>query len=102
MKQQQILAQKANVRVLTAPLQASGNAFDFKRVGGGLLVQTPDNLNVTAAQLKVVTKAAADAATIAGFIVCLARGEIRQIQRYCILREWPDARCRCGTNEPGR
>jgi phosphoribosylaminoimidazolecarboxamide formyltransferase / IMP cyclohydrolase len=52
----QILAQKNNVRVLTLPLQASGNAFDFKRVGGGLLVQTPDNLNVTAAQLKVVTK----------------------------------------------
>ena len=52
----QILAQKNNVRVLTLPLQASGDAFDFNRVGGGLLVQTPDNLNVTAAQLKVVTK----------------------------------------------
>ena len=25
-------------------------------MGGGLLVQTPDDLNVTAAQLKVVTK----------------------------------------------
>ena len=52
-----ILAQKANVRVLTLPLQAGGNKLDFKRVGGGLLVQTPDNLNVTAAQLKVVTTA---------------------------------------------
>ena len=52
----QILAQKTNVRVLTLPFQTGGNAFDFKRVGGGLLVQTPDNLNVTAAQLKVVTK----------------------------------------------
>lgn len=52
----QILAGKTNVRVLTLPLQAGGNAFDFKRVGGGLLVQTPDNLNVTGAQLKVVTK----------------------------------------------
>ena len=52
----QILAQKANVRVLTLPLQAGSNALDFKRVGGGLLVQTPDNLNVTFAQLKVVTK----------------------------------------------
>ena len=44
------------MRVLTVPLQAGSNAYDFKRVGGGLLVQTPDNLNVTAAQLKVVTK----------------------------------------------
>ncbi|MDO8436767.1 MAG: bifunctional phosphoribosylaminoimidazolecarboxamide formyltransferase/IMP cyclohydrolase [Nitrosomonadaceae bacterium] len=52
----QILAQKTNVRVLILPLQAGGNALDFKRVGGGLLVQTPDNLNVTSAQLKVVTK----------------------------------------------
>ncbi|PTR14511.1 IMP cyclohydrolase /phosphoribosylaminoimidazolecarboxamide formyltransferase [Nitrosospira sp. Nsp2] len=54
---QQILARKTNVRVLTVPFQTGSNAFDFKRVGGGLLVQTPDTLNVTAAQLKVVTKA---------------------------------------------
>ncbi len=53
---QQILAGKANVRVLTLPVEAGSNMFDFRRVGGGLLVQTPDNLNVTAAQLKVVTK----------------------------------------------
>ncbi|SOD40569.1 bifunctional phosphoribosylaminoimidazolecarboxamide formyltransferase/IMP cyclohydrolase [Nitrosovibrio sp. Nv4] len=54
---QQILAGKTNVRVLTLPFQSGSNAFDFRRVGGGLLVQTPDNLNVTAAQLKIVTKA---------------------------------------------
>jgi phosphoribosylaminoimidazolecarboxamide formyltransferase/IMP cyclohydrolase len=53
---QQILAGKANVRVLTLPMEAGSNMFDFRRVGGGLLVQTPDDLNVTAAQLKVVTK----------------------------------------------
>jgi phosphoribosylaminoimidazolecarboxamide formyltransferase/IMP cyclohydrolase len=54
---QQILARKTNVRVLTVPFQSGSNTFDFKRVGGGLLVQTPDTLNVTGAQLKVVTKA---------------------------------------------
>jgi phosphoribosylaminoimidazolecarboxamide formyltransferase/IMP cyclohydrolase len=54
---QQILARKANVRVLTVPFETGSNTFDFKRVGGGLLVQTPDTLNVTAAQLKAVTKA---------------------------------------------
>jgi phosphoribosylaminoimidazolecarboxamide formyltransferase/IMP cyclohydrolase len=54
---QQILARKTNVRVLTVPFQTGSNTFDFKRVGGGLLVQTPDTLNVTGAQLKVVTKA---------------------------------------------
>jgi phosphoribosylaminoimidazolecarboxamide formyltransferase/IMP cyclohydrolase len=54
----QVLAQKPNIRVLTLPLAAGANALEFKRVGGGLLVQTPDTLNVTAAQLRVVTKLA--------------------------------------------
>jgi phosphoribosylaminoimidazolecarboxamide formyltransferase/IMP cyclohydrolase len=53
---QQILARKANVRVLTVPLEAGSNAYDFKRVSGGLLVQTPDDLNIASSQLKVVTK----------------------------------------------
>ena len=52
----QVLAQKANIRVLTVPLQAGNNSLDYKRVGGGLLVQTPDILNITAADLKLVTK----------------------------------------------
>ena len=53
---QQVLARKTNVRVLTVPLETGSNTYDFKRVSGGLLAQTPDSLNVTAAQLKVVTK----------------------------------------------
>ncbi|MEO8332820.1 MAG: bifunctional phosphoribosylaminoimidazolecarboxamide formyltransferase/IMP cyclohydrolase, partial [Gallionella sp.] len=52
-----VTAAKQNVRVLTVPLSNAHNQFDFKRVSGGLLVQTPDTLNVQAAQLKVVTKA---------------------------------------------
>ncbi len=51
-----VLAAKANVRVLEVPLQAGSNDFDYKRVGGGLLVQTPDALNVTGSGLTVVTK----------------------------------------------
>ena len=50
-----ITAAKQNVRVLTVPLSTSHNPFDFKRVNGGLLVQSPDILNVQASQLKVVT-----------------------------------------------
>jgi phosphoribosylaminoimidazolecarboxamide formyltransferase/IMP cyclohydrolase len=50
------LASKANVRVLAVPLAAGGNHYDMKRVGGGLLVQTPDAKNVEAAELRVVTK----------------------------------------------
>jgi len=51
-----VLTQKSNIRVLAVPLAAGGNAFDVKRVGGGLLVQTPDSLNVSASQLRVVTQ----------------------------------------------
>ncbi len=52
----QVLVKKKNVRVLTVPLVAGINPFDFKRVGGGLLVQTPDDHNLIADELKVVTK----------------------------------------------
>ncbi len=52
-----ITAAKQNVRVLTVPLSFAANQFDFKRVSGGLLVQSPDTLNVQASQLRVVSKA---------------------------------------------
>jgi len=51
-----VLAGKANVRVLAVPLANAVQRYDFKRVGGGLLVQTPDARNVGAADLKVVTR----------------------------------------------
>jgi phosphoribosylaminoimidazolecarboxamide formyltransferase/IMP cyclohydrolase len=50
-----VLGHKPNIRVLAVALDGGAAAFDMKRVGGGLLVQTPDNVNVNAAQLKVVT-----------------------------------------------
>ena len=53
----QLIAAKKNVRVLEVPIAAGSNRFELKRVGGGVLVQTPDIKNVTAAELKVVTKA---------------------------------------------
>lgn len=51
-----VTAAKQNVRVLTVPLSNAHNQFDFKRVSGGLLVQSPDALNVQLAQLKIVSK----------------------------------------------
>ena len=51
-----VLAQKPNIRVLSVPIAAGSNALEFKRVGGGLLVQTPDTLNISAANLRVVSK----------------------------------------------
>jgi phosphoribosylaminoimidazolecarboxamide formyltransferase/IMP cyclohydrolase len=51
-----VFAAKQNVRLLQIPLGDAVNNYDFKRVGGGLLVQSPDAKNVAVAELKVVTK----------------------------------------------
>jgi phosphoribosylaminoimidazolecarboxamide formyltransferase/IMP cyclohydrolase len=72
---QEVLAKKENVRVLEVPSELSGNSpsplaplpkgdgnvvdasrCDYKRVGGGMLVQSPDDFNISAADLRVVTK----------------------------------------------
>ena len=51
-----VFAGKTNIRVLQVPIGACANALDFKRVGGGVLAQSPDTKNVTAPELKVVTQ----------------------------------------------
>jgi len=50
------LVSKANLRVLVVPISRVLNTLEFKRVGGGLLVQTPDNFTAQSSGLKVVTK----------------------------------------------
>jgi phosphoribosylaminoimidazolecarboxamide formyltransferase / IMP cyclohydrolase len=52
----QIMAAKQNVRLLEIPLGDGQNAYDVKRVGGGLLVQAPDAKNVGLGELRVVSK----------------------------------------------
>jgi phosphoribosylaminoimidazolecarboxamide formyltransferase/IMP cyclohydrolase len=56
---------KANLRLLEVPLAAATNAWDYKRVGGGLLVQAHDAKNVAASELRVVTKLAPTPAQLA-------------------------------------
>ena len=58
-----LVAAKQNLRLLEVPLPAPGQgadvasrALDFKRVGGGLLVQTADDRNVARGELRVVTR----------------------------------------------
>jgi phosphoribosylaminoimidazolecarboxamide formyltransferase / IMP cyclohydrolase len=64
-----VFAAKQNVRLLEVslegPLSAASNAQDFKRVGGGWLVQSQDAKNVSAAELRVVTKLSPTAAQMA-------------------------------------
>src|SRR6266436_2195654 len=51
-----IFAAKAGVRVLSVSLAHAAQAYDFKRVGGRLLVQVPDRLNGAASHLRTVTR----------------------------------------------
>ncbi|MDP5008549.1 MAG: bifunctional phosphoribosylaminoimidazolecarboxamide formyltransferase/IMP cyclohydrolase, partial [Glaciimonas sp.] len=51
-----VFSEKLNVRLLEIPLGKGLNTYDFKRVGGGLLVQAPDAKNVGPADIKVVSK----------------------------------------------
>jgi phosphoribosylaminoimidazolecarboxamide formyltransferase/IMP cyclohydrolase len=50
------LAKKANVRVLEVPLAHDVQAHDFKRIGGGVLMQASDAHRLARADVKVVTK----------------------------------------------
>ncbi|MBL8393307.1 MAG: bifunctional phosphoribosylaminoimidazolecarboxamide formyltransferase/IMP cyclohydrolase [Candidatus Accumulibacter sp.] len=60
----EMLAGKQNLRVLELPLARIYHAYEMKRVGGGLLLQTPDRFNVQAADLRVVSKLAPSAEQI--------------------------------------
>lgn len=53
-----VFAAKKNVRVLEVPQGHAHNDFDIKRVGGGWLVQNPDDYQVPDEAFKVVTELA--------------------------------------------
>jgi phosphoribosylaminoimidazolecarboxamide formyltransferase / IMP cyclohydrolase len=51
-----IFSKKANVRVLEIPLAHDVQRHEYKRIGGGVLVQTTDALPLNKKDLKVVSK----------------------------------------------
>ncbi|MDR2239887.1 MAG: bifunctional phosphoribosylaminoimidazolecarboxamide formyltransferase/IMP cyclohydrolase [Zoogloeaceae bacterium] len=51
-----LFAAKQNLRVLIVPLGKAAGAFDYKRVGGGLLVQSADEARIAETDLKVVSQ----------------------------------------------
>jgi len=53
---QKVFTGKANLRVLEVPLAHDAQAFDFKRVGGGLLAQSSDSQVLNESALKTPTK----------------------------------------------
>jgi phosphoribosylaminoimidazolecarboxamide formyltransferase/IMP cyclohydrolase len=64
----QVFAAKPNLRLLEVPLARNVQDYDMKRVGGGLLVQTPDSHNLNPAELKAVTKLAPTAEQFADLL----------------------------------
>jgi phosphoribosylaminoimidazolecarboxamide formyltransferase/IMP cyclohydrolase len=71
----ELLGQKPNVRVLEVPLAPGAQAHDYKRVGGGLLVQTSDSRPLERQAFKVVTRAAPSEAQWADLVFawCVAK-----------------------------
>jgi len=64
-----VLASKKNVRVLeTGDCNTASGRFDFKKVSGGLLVQSADSGVIDAGDLKVVTEKAPDQGQIADLL----------------------------------
>jgi phosphoribosylaminoimidazolecarboxamide formyltransferase/IMP cyclohydrolase len=65
-----VIAQKKNVRVLEVPAAPAADAtpLDWKRVGGGLLVQTADTRNVAPSELRVVTRRAPSAGQLSDLL----------------------------------
>jgi phosphoribosylaminoimidazolecarboxamide formyltransferase/IMP cyclohydrolase len=53
---QKEFAAKTNLRVLEVPMSHEVQAHDYKRIGGGLLVQTSDSELLDEKELKVVTR----------------------------------------------
>jgi phosphoribosylaminoimidazolecarboxamide formyltransferase/IMP cyclohydrolase len=53
---QKVFEKRANVRLLEVPLSHESQPHDYKRVGGGLLVQGSDVENLDRQSLKVATK----------------------------------------------
>ncbi len=51
-----LLKQKTNVRVLAVEFALSHHRWDMKRVGGGLLLQSPDSALVESRDLKIVSE----------------------------------------------
>jgi len=64
----EVFSAKQNVRLLTVATGAGVNDYDFKRVGGGMLLQTPDLHVLKRADLRVVTKLAPTDAQIADLL----------------------------------
>ena len=72
---QELLSRKQNLRVLEVPLVHEAQARDYKRVGGGLLVQSTDARRLDKSELRVVTRKAPSEAQLDDLVFawCVAK-----------------------------
>jgi len=82
------------VRVLEVPLAHDVQAYDFKRVGGGLLVQTPTRER-HAGELRVVTKRKPTDKELADLMFAWRVAKIREVERDRLLRRRTGHSRRC-------
>src|SRR2546428_2054244 len=64
----QVFAAKPNVRELSANVARAAQTYDLKRIGGGLLVQSPDARSVETSDLRTVTRLKPTQAQIADLL----------------------------------
>ncbi len=81
-----VFADKKNVRLLKLPLGEASNAYDLKRVGGGLLVQSPDDHRIKAADLRVVTSKQPTAEQMNDLLFAWQVAKVCQVECNRILR----------------
>ena len=95
-----ILLQKKNLRLLTVAMGHARNDLDMKRIGGGLLVQTPDTQCVSEKDLKGCDETRSDQRSDFRHDVCVEDRQVHQVQhnRFCTRRY--DIRCRRRSDEP--
>ena len=72
---QELLSKKQNLRVLEVPLVHEAQPRDYKRVGGGLLVQSTDARRLDRSELRVVTRKAPSEAQLDDLVFawCVAK-----------------------------
>ncbi len=89
---------KPNVRLLSVPVGDAHNDFDFKRVGGGLLVQTSDDHALQASELKVVTVQKPTAQQVDDLMFAWKVAKFVKSNAIVFVAPRSDARRRSGTN----
>ena len=87
----QLLSAKENRRVLALDFDHNAprvwQALEFKRVGGGLLVQTPDTFEVSADKLQVVTQKAPTPAQVSDLLFAAKVGKFVKSNAIVFCRE---------------